>query len=81
MNWVLAEGFISVCTHLLHSENVTIINVYMIVGKLIAAAPGNEMNPIVFKRMEHFKNKCLKINKGHYDVFITLSKETIEDVH
>ena len=69
-----------ICTGVLKAESLSIRQLDELIGNLVALTPGNRYSPILYKRLEIFRNKCLKKAKGNYDSRITLSDEVRDDI-
>ena len=69
-----------VCDTLLGDDRHTIKRVAMVVGKLVAALPGVQYGRLHYRSLEQDKIKALKLNHGHYDRHMTISKEAKRDL-
>ena len=64
------EKICRLCQDVLQKDKVTIRQIAELTGMLVAADPASDVGPVYYKRMEIFKNDCLKSNKGNFDVYV-----------
>ena len=65
---------------LLQKRKVTVRNVAKIIGSLVACFPAAQYGPLHYRKLEREKNATLKVNRGNYDGFMTITREMEEEL-
>lgn len=69
------------CQDLLDTLHPSIREVARVIGKLTASFPGVMYGPLHYRWLDMDKTEALKINKGNFDKNMSLSAESIADLH
>lgn len=72
-----ANDIVKECLHLLKQNTVLIRDVAKIIGKFVASEPGVQYAPLYYKTLEIEKDEALKISRGNFDVYMSLSEEAV----
>ena len=65
---------------LLQKRKVTVRNVAKIIGSLVACFPAAQYGPLHYRKLEREKIATLKVNRGNYDGFMTITREMEEEL-
>ena len=74
------QKIISACRMGIESDKISILDLSKIVGLLVASFPGVEYGPLFYRRLDNAKTLALKLNKGNYKAFTTLSNTLKQDL-
>ena len=69
------------CATILAAKQVTILKLAHVIGHLVSSFPGVEHGPLYYRSLEHEKTTSLANHHGHYDAQITLSADSVSDLH
>ena len=65
----------------LPNKRFTIREVASFLGTLVSSFPGVEFGPLHYRHIEVDKEANLKLNQGNFDSFMTLSHDSLEEIH
>ena len=65
----------------LPNKRFTIREVASFLGTLVSSFPGVEFGPLHYRHIEVDKEANLKLNRGNFDSFMTLSHDSLEEIH
>ena len=65
----------------LPNKRLTIREVASFLGTLVSSFPGVEFGPLHYRHIEDDKEANLKLNQGNFDSFMTLSHDSLEEIH
>ena len=65
----------------LPNKRFTIREVPSFLGTLVSSFPGVEFGPLHYRHIEVDKEANLKLNQGNFDSFMTLSHDSLEEIH
>lgn len=65
----------------LPNKQFTIREVASFLGTLVSSFPGVEFGPLHYRHIEVDKKANLKLNQGDFDSFMTLSHDSLEEIH
>ena len=68
-------------TFSLPNKRFTIREVASFLGTLVSSFPGVEFGPLHYRHIEVDKEANLKLNQGNFDSFMTLSHDSLEEIH
>ena len=75
------EKIQSACASLLNkSSRVSIRNVSRVIGLLVSSFPGVMFGPLYYRALERDKVQALKSSRGHFDSYMSLSQNAIEEL-
>ena len=65
----------------LPNKRLTIREVASFLGTLVSSFPGVEFDLLHYRHIEVDKEANLKLNQGNFDSFMTLSHDSLEEIH
>jgi len=68
------------CKVLVNKDKCSIRELAEVIGSVVAAEPGVDFAPLHYKRMEHHKDKFMKLKCGNYDASIPLDRIVKDDL-
>jgi hypothetical protein len=68
------------CSTLLHKVTVTIQELTVAIGCIVASFPGVQYGPMHYRMCDNFKNKMLKENCGNFSAKVTLTPKCMSDL-
>ena len=68
------------CTSLIKETSPSIREVARVIGKIVATFPAAQYGPLHYRSIETDKVKALKVNRGHYDRSMNLSRGARQDL-
>lgn len=68
------------CKQLLEKNHVTIREVSKVIGLLVSSLPCVQYGSLFYRSIEIDKNKALKVSKGNFEAYMTLSPESKADL-
>jgi hypothetical protein len=75
------DKIIVTCTTLVNKRNkVSIREFSRVIGLLVSSFPGVMFGPLHYRTLEHDKAQALKLCRGNFDSFMTLSRGAIEEL-
>ena len=75
------QDIIAICADLLKNCKPSIRQVAHVIGKLISTFPAVQYGPLFYRNLERDKILALKLNSGHFDRPMTLSRGSREDLN
>jgi len=69
------DSIVELCNSLISRRRATVKELSRIIGKLVAASPGVTHEPLYIKPLERIKDKELKIHKGNFNGFFTVTPD------
>ena len=77
-----AVKILQLCQKLsLPNKRFTIREVPSFLGTLVSSFPGVEFGPLHYRHIEVAKETNFKLNQGIFDSFMTLSHDSLEEIH
>lgn len=74
------DRIVTMCKALLRKKRCLIRELAELIGTLVSAQPGVEMGPLFTKRIEHYKDKMLKLCRGSFEAEVKVDTSIKPDL-